>query len=118
MLSTTLIYSQEVKNLPNILFEKESIDVGNIIEGTNVIEFKFKNEGKEPLIIRNLSFSCGCLTAEWPQQPILPGKRWEVIKVTYNSKNKIGPFSRTINVETNGLRNLVVISIRGTVQRS
>ena len=37
--------------------------------------FKFKNTGKEPLIIADAKASCGCTTPEWPKEPIKPGPR-------------------------------------------
>ena len=51
----------ENPNAPEISFETETIDYGNIEVGSDRIrEFKFKNTGKSPLIIQNARGSCGC----------------------------------------------------------
>ena len=65
------------KNAPAFKFEKgTSHDFGTIAEGPEVTYyFEFTNTGKEPLIIQNVSASCGCTTPDWPKQPILPGKQ-------------------------------------------
>lgn len=36
--------------------------------------YKFKNTGKEPLIISDAKGSCGCTVPQWPKEPIAPGK--------------------------------------------
>ena len=50
------------KNAPAFKFEKgTSHDFGTIAEGPEVTYyFEFTNTGKEPLIIQNVSASCGC----------------------------------------------------------
>src|SRR5688572_12103946 len=48
-------------SLAEITFEKETHDFGTIeYAGNGTYEFKFKNTGKEPLIISDAKGSCGC----------------------------------------------------------
>lgn len=69
-------------------FEETKHDFGKIMDGDKVEHiFKFKNTGKEPLVISNAKGSCGCTAPIWPKEPIKPGDTGE-IKVVYNSKNK------------------------------
>ena len=102
-------------NDAEIYFETELHDYGTIKQGANgSYEFKFKNVGKEPLIISNAQGSCGCTVPSWPKEPILPGQG-NVIKVTYDTK-RVGPFSKTVTLTSNAKTPSKIISIKGVVQ--
>lgn len=74
--------------LTTIQFENTEYDYGVIKEGDVVeYEFKFKNTGKEPLIITDARGSCGCTVPDWNKNPIPPGAS-DVIKVRFDSKGK------------------------------
>ncbi|MBK9735095.1 MAG: DUF1573 domain-containing protein [Saprospiraceae bacterium] len=74
--------------LTTIKFEEETYDWGKVMDGEKMTHvFKFKNTGKEPLIISNAKGSCGCTVPEWPKDAIAPGKSGE-IKVVFDSKGK------------------------------
>ena len=75
--------------------------------------FEFKNDGKAPLILTNVSASCGCTTPEWPKEPILPGKTGK-IKVTYNSQI-VGVFTKLVYVYSNATTNMVTLTIKGEI---
>ncbi len=64
------------------------------------MKFKFKNTGKEPLILTNVKASCGCTTPQWPREPIMPGQEAS-IKAVYNSKGRPGNFNKSITVTSN-----------------
>ena len=71
-----------------IEFPETTFDFGTVKEGEKVTHnYKFKNTGKEPLIISNAKGSCGCTVPEWPREPIAPGKTGE-IKVIFDSAGK------------------------------
>ena len=102
-------------NAPKIKFVDESYDFGTVVEGPQVThDFKFKNEGKEPLILSNVHASCGCTVPTWPKEPILPGKE-SVISATYNTSGRPGAFTKTITVESNSGEASKVVTIRGEV---
>ena len=63
-------------------------------------EFKFTNTGNNDLIITGARGTCGCTVPDWPKEPIKPGDS-NVIKVEFNSKNKSGPFNKTVTVTAN-----------------
>lgn len=96
-----------------IVFETLEHNFGTIAQGGdgNCV-FKFKNEGTMPLLLTNVTSSCGCTTPSWTKDPVLPLKTGE-IKVHYDT-NRLGGFSKTITVSSNAER--VVLSISGTVQ--
>lgn len=117
---TTLnsVKSQEVPTNPNgpeIQFTKTVHDYGTIQQGGDGnCEFKFKNVGKEPLILSNVVSSCGCTVPSWTREPIMPGKEG-TIKVKYDT-NRIGIISKQITVMSNAKSDRVVLQITGKVE--
>ena len=109
------------KNSPAFKFEKGTMhDFGTIPEGPEVTYyFDFTNTGKEPLIIQNVSASCGCTTPDWPKQPILPGKKGQ-IKVVYSTTGRVGPFTKDIYIQSNAVnpegKERFELQIKGTVK--
>ena len=102
-------------NAADLIFETELIDFGTIehnADGNR--EFKFKNTGKEPLIISNCVGSCGCTVPTWPKDPIKPGES-SAIKVHYDT-NRIGSFEKTVTVTSNAKMATKVIKIKGTIK--
>ena len=96
-------------------FKYTDHNFGNVMSGSDVsYDFEFINTGKAPLVINNVSTSCGCTTPSWPREPI-PSKGRAIIKVRYDS-NRIGNFSKTITVYSNAKNSPVMLSIKGSVQ--
>lgn len=115
--STTPATSAVVKpnpKAPVIKFEKLVHDYGTIQQDANgECEFKFKNTGKEPLVLSNVVSSCGCTVPSWPKEPILPGKS-STIKVKYDS-HRVGTISKTITVMSNATEDRVTLTIKGNI---
>lgn len=102
------------KNAPVINFEKTTHDYGTVVKGGDgMCEFKFKNTGIEPLILSNVTSSCGCTVPEWPREPILKGKS-NTIKVKYDT-NRVGPINKTVTVTSNATNSSIQLRIIGTV---
>ena len=102
-------------NAPKIKWESEVVDYGTIehnADGNR--EFKFKNVGKEPLIISNSTGSCGCTVPTWPKEPIKPGES-SSIKVHY-ATDRIGAFEKTVTVTSNAETPSTVLRIKGVVK--
>ncbi len=100
---------------PTMKFEELDHNFGTIKQGESVTHiFKFKNDGKEPLIINTAVGSCGCTVPEYPKEPIRPNGAGE-IKVTFNSTGKSGPQDKTITI-TYDTDKTVVLHMRGTVE--
>ncbi len=103
-------------NAPEFKFEKEEHRFGNIKQGESVTyEFKFKNTGKEPLIITNASGSCGCTQPIFPKEPIMKGKEG-IIKVTFNSAGKMGAQDKTVTITSNAKTPQKILHIIGNVE--
>lgn len=74
--------------------------------------FEFKNNSKTPAIIQNVQTSCGCTTANKPEEPIKPGKKSQ-ISVKYDTK-RVGAFTKTITITSN-VGEPIILTIKGTV---
>jgi len=81
-------------------------DLGKVEEGQVVdVAFRFKNTGDKPLIIPNVSVSCGCTNIqEKSKEPDTPGQEG-VIKAKFDSKNMAGERLREVYVSANTKEN-------------
>ena len=74
---------------------------GKAAEGEIVTyNYRFKNTGSKPLIVTNVSASCGCTIPEKPEQPIKSGETG-FIKVKFNSEHRVGNAHKTVTVSSN-----------------
>lgn len=97
-----------------IEFKSDTIDYGTIEKGSNGVRvFEFTNTGNAPLIISNVTSSCGCTIPKKPDAPILPGKTGE-IEVKYDT-NRVNPIRKTITVISNADTPTVALKIKGEV---
>lgn len=97
--------------------EETSFDFGTIkeVNGNVSHTFQIKNIGDSPLVLTRVIASCGCTTPEWTKEPIEPGTTGDVT-ITYNPKNRPGPFVKTISVYSNGKTGSFILTIRGEVE--
>ncbi|MBV6483613.1 MAG: hypothetical protein KFKLKKLM_00059 [Flavobacteriales bacterium] len=101
-------------NAAAITFETDVVDYGTIEQGADGMrEFKFKNTGKEPLIISNATGSCGCTVPTWPKEPIKPGES-STIKVKYDTK-RLGAINKSVTITSNATEATKVLRIKGNV---
>jgi hypothetical protein len=84
-----------------IEIDNVDFDFGDITQGDKVEHvYKFKNIGKDDLIIIHAQASCGCTVPEWTKTPVKRGESGE-IKIIFNSEGKIGHQNKTITLRTN-----------------
>ncbi|MBQ4379664.1 MAG: DUF1573 domain-containing protein [Bacteroidaceae bacterium] len=103
------------KKMPEIKFEKTTIDLGTFSQddGIQKCVFRFTNVGNDKLIINNVHTSCGCTVAKYSEEPISPGGSGE-ISITYNGAGKMpGKFKKSIQVFTNCEKDMVRLFIMG-----
>ena len=107
-------YAQQVGGA-EISFAKDVHDFGKMKQyGDASTEFKFTNNGDQPLIISNCKGSCGCTVPTWPRQPIAPGASAS-IKVKYDSK-RVGPINKSVTITSNATNTPTkVIRITGNI---
>lgn len=92
-----------------------SYDFGTITEGENVeYNFRFKNSGKYPLVVTEVSASCGCTVPEKPEQPIRPGETG-FVKVKFNSDKRVGEARKTVTVISNASPAFPELILKGKV---
>lgn len=98
-----------------IEFKSETVDYGDIEKGSDGVRvFTFTNTGNAPLIISNVSSSCGCTIPKKPEDPILPGATGE-IQVKYDT-NRVGPIRKAVTVTSNADTPTKVLKIKGEVK--
>ena len=103
------------KKMPEIKFEKTTIDLGTFSQddGIQKCVFRFTNVGNDKLVINNVHTSCGCTVAKYSEEPISPGGSGE-ISITYNGTGKMpGKFKRSIQVFSNCEKDMVRLFIMG-----
>lgn len=100
-------------------FERTAIDAGRIAEEQNPPSFTFRwtNAGRQPLVVTQVSTTCGCAVATFDRQPVKPGEDAEVT-VTYHPKGHPGSFSRRIFVYTqlSAKYPTAILDLTGTVE--
>ncbi|GAB3541904.1 DUF1573 domain-containing protein [Spirosoma fluminis] len=111
--------SKEVASgkMPKITFAEKGIyDFGTLTEGDTVEHvFEFTNTGEFPLIINNITASCGCTTPEWPREPVAPGTKSSV-RVRFNSRGKGGEQNKTITIFANTDPSMTDLQFRALVK--
>ena len=104
-------------NTPEFKFETEVIDYGTIEKGADGIrEFHFTNTGNAPLIISNVTKSCGCTIPSYPKEPIKPGES-SSIKVKYDTQ-RVGVINKSVTVLSNAKRPSIVLRIKGVITQT
>lgn len=111
---------------PTMDFEEETHNFGELQEGPKeTYVFEYMNNGTEPLIVTKAKGSCGC-TVPNPtpalNTPVMPGQSGS-ITVAYNTKNRIGTFTKSVTLDTNikdeeGNPTQVRIYIKGKVVKT
>ncbi len=112
LLASILLMAQK----PIAKFEKHTHDFGSIQEtnGKTSYNFEFKNIGKKDFLITEVKSSCGCTAPKWSKKPIPPGGTGSIL-VSYDPKNRPGPFTKTITISNNSEESKLLLYIKGDV---
>jgi hypothetical protein len=106
--------SIKVEKVKPVSWDKTTHDFGKIKQNKPVtVKFTVTNNGMEPLIIKDAKGSCGCTTADWSKEPIMPGKT-TTIKTTYNA-SALGTFDKAVTVNTNLVPTPMILRVKGEV---
>ena len=73
--------------------------------------FRLKNTGEKPLVIQDIVTSCGCLTVDYSQEPVQPGKE-AVLRMTYKADNP-GYFNKAATVYCNAENSPIRLRVSG-----
>jgi hypothetical protein len=84
-----------------LTFDETEHHFGDIKQG-DVVEhtFTFENTGVKPLVLTNVSVTCGCTAPQWPREPIAPGEEAEIV-IRFNSAGKMGKQHKAITIFSN-----------------
>ncbi len=110
--------SQQVNAMPKttMKFDETNFDFGTIPDSKEVKHvFKFRNTGKNPLMIAKADVSCGCTVPSFSKEPIAPGAEGE-ITVTFNPKGKSGKQHKNVIIHSNGELEAVSIGFDAEVK--
>jgi hypothetical protein len=99
-----------------ISFNEMVFNFGTVQEsgGLQTHKFEFTNTGGEPLIIQNVSASCGCTTPDWTKAPVMPGQKGYV-SAAYNPLGRPGSFEKYLTVQANTDPGTIKLTISGNV---
>lgn len=76
--------------------------------------FTLTNKGTQILMIQDVITSCSCTTVDYPQKPILPGKK-VILTVTYKAEHP-EHFNKTIIVHCNTESSPIKLTISGNAE--
>jgi len=107
------LHMSDIKS-SQVKWNVDSYDFGEIKQNIPVdATFELENIGNAPLIIQNVTASCGCTTAEYQKAPIMPGQKAKV-GATFDAK-KLGKFSKSLTVTLNDGNQPYTLRFNGTV---
>jgi len=106
----------EDNDLPVISFDSLECHFGKIAIGEKYTHiYRFTNTGTTPLVIAQVTPSCGCTTPkDWPHEPVGPGESGQ-ITIEFNSKGFPGKVEKSISVLTNCLPKVWELKLIGEV---
>lgn len=89
------------KALTTIQWIDSAKNLGKINQGQKLqISFRFKNSGKNPLVIQAVNPSCGCTVADFPKEPIQPGQESQITG-SFDSNGRSGLQHKELTVIAN-----------------
>ncbi len=98
-----------------LTWETTNADLGIIKQNNPVqVDFRFTNTGNQPIVITDVTTSCGCTVAKHSQEPVKQGES-SIISVTYNAKS-VGSFHKTVTVKTSADTNPIILTLSGEVR--
>ena len=101
----------------SLKFDKEVHAFGKVKADTDCFaDVRVINTGDKPLIVSNVSASCGCTMPRRPKGPIAPGQS-DIIQVKFHSKpGQLNEVTKTVTVEANTKQGKHTFDIRAFVE--
>ncbi len=97
--------AEQYAQAPKLTLVKSFYDFGKLKSGDVVdTNFGIRNDGKQDLEIRHLKADCGC-TVGTPEKKVLKPGETSSIKLTFNSKDRIGKQNKTLSIYSNDPKN-------------
>ena len=106
---------KEKDTYPIIEFERDFYNFGSLNQGEKVSHsFGFQNKGNKDLLIRDAVSACGCTVAQYPKNPVAPGKKGKV-KITFDTAHRRGLQYKTVTLYTNSKNSKKTLYIKANV---
>lgn len=106
---------QSDPNGPAMTFDHLIFKFDTLIQGDTVIhEFRFTNTGKSPLVISDVTSSCGCVCPTYSKEPVAPGKTG-VVRMDFRTAGKFGVQDKTLWVRSNAKNGDQVLHMKGII---
>lgn len=99
----------------SVEFDAMNWNFGDVEEGGGNVKhvFKFKNISQRPVVVLDVSASCGCTSPSFSRKPVMPGGEGE-ITVVFDPINRPGRFSKGVSVRLSS-NERVTLNIEGNV---
>lgn len=106
---------EDVKCAGMAFADGTSHDFGDVERrGGDLIKvFRFVNDGNEPLMIKKITKSCSCMTADFSRKPVKPGESGEIRLKYEPHKVEAGTFHKVVQIHTNTPQEVHLITIQG-----
>lgn len=99
---------------PKISIDTRSRELGYVLwRNPATVTYSFTNTGDKPLVISNVTTSCGCTQAKWTQEPIPAGGKGEVT-ATFDAE-ALGKFYKEVSIYCNASPVPVYLDFSGEV---
>lgn len=102
---------------PGIRFDSAMVDFGEIDGNTvRTHSFVLTNDGTAPLVIAKVYSDCGCTTAAYPKEPVMPGDTAR-IEVAFNPTGRsAGYFTKLVRIRSNASSKPHRLYIKGKIR--
>ena len=81
-------------------------------DSKKTVVYTFKNAGTEKLVFYDAAPDCGCLTVQFPEKPVKPGKKGKII-VHYDGHRKTpASYNHRINIAYKGATEIFQLRLR------
>jgi hypothetical protein len=98
-----------------ISFKEYEHNFGRVTAGEKVAcIFTFQNTGTAPLVISSATTSCDCTVSRYEKKPVLAGESG-IIEVVFNSSGRNGKQTKTVTVQSNASKPVILLKITGEV---
>ncbi len=116
LLICSILIASESTFAKGLKFSEEIWNFGTITEegGSVSHTFKIRNNGSTPVVIYNVSTSCGCTTTKFSRKPIAKGEEVDM-DITYDPRFRPGIFSKSVFVYTSESDEPTILKIEGDV---
>ena len=117
LLMSGISVSAQEKITDGLEIDKFVHNFGDILLDSGPVSatFTLKNTGSKPVVIYNVTTTCGCTDVDWTKEPIRPGKTGTV-SVTYSNDEGPYPFDKSLTMYLSELKKPVILKLRGVSQ--